>query len=199
MHFLPPVYIVLILPVLKLLDSYFCLRMFVFFSLSESFDFFTYHAAAALQGCVMTLEFWNLCYFLYSFENYLIVNCFDHAILHAACFDFRKVQTLSILPFECLGSFLLTVCYSYFFTSCFQQMKEGLMVESNSHVAYRFSLIWISTKCFQCLTWPVHIFWLGLIFILFCQYLAVFTEPCPTPAAGNCKTLVLLVSNDPWL
>ena len=26
-----------------------------------------------LQGCVMTLEFWNLCNFLYSFKNYLIL------------------------------------------------------------------------------------------------------------------------------
>ena len=26
-----------------------------------------------LQGSVMTLEFWNLCNFLYSFENYLIL------------------------------------------------------------------------------------------------------------------------------
>ena len=32
-----------------------------------------------------------------------------------------------------------------------------------------------------------------LVFILFCQNLAVFTEPCLTPAAGSCKTLVLLV------
>jgi len=71
-------------------------------------------------------------------------------------------------------------------------MKEGRVEWSNSHAAYRICLIPISTKCFQCLTWPVRIFWLGLVFILLSKF-GCFYLTMSYPAAGSCKTLVLLV------
>ena len=107
-----------------------------------------------LQGSVMTLEFWNLCNFLYSFENYLIL--------------------------------IVSIVYSYI-------MLLHILISENFKLWAFWSLNTISwsTKCFLATGQFAYFGWVWYSYC--CQNLAVFTEPCHTPAAGSCKTLVLLV------
>ena len=107
-----------------------------------------------LQGSVMTLEFWNLCNFLYSFENYLIL--------------------------------IVSIVYSYI-------MLLHILTSENFNLwAFWFlnTISW-STKCFLATGQFAYFGWVWYSYC--CQNLAAFTEPCHTPAAGSCKTLVLLV------
>ena len=107
-----------------------------------------------LQGSVMTLEFWNLCNFLYSFENYLIL--------------------------------IVSIVYPYI-------MLLHILISENFKLWAFWSLNTISwsTKCFLATGQFAYFGWVWYSYC--CQNLAVFTEPCHTPAAGSCKTLVLLV------
>ena len=107
-----------------------------------------------LQGSVMTLEFWNLCNFLYSFENYLIL--------------------------------IVSIVYSYI-------MLLHILISENFKLWAFWSLNTISwsSKCFLATGQFAYFGWVWYSYC--CQNLAVFTEPCHTPAAGSCKTLVLLV------
>ena len=109
-----------------------------------------------LQGSVMTLEFWNLCNFLYSFENYLIL--------------------------------IVSIVYSYI-------MLLHILISENFKLWAFWSLNTISwsSKCFLATGQFAYFGWVWYSYC--CQNLAVFTEPCHTPAAGSCKTLVLLVKS----
>ena len=113
-----------------------------------------------LQGSVMTLEFWNLCNFLYSFENYLII--------------------------------IVSIVYPYI-------MLLHILISENFKLWAFWSLNTISwsTKCFLATGQFAYFGWVWYSYC--CQNLAVFTEPCHTPAAGSCKTLVLLVPSRNYL
>ena len=102
----------------------------------------------------MTLEFWNLCNFFYSFENYLIL--------------------------------IVSIVYPYI-------MLLHILISENFKLWAFWSLNTISwsTKCFLATGQFAYFGWVWYSYC--CQNLAVFTEPCHTPAAGSCKTLVLLV------
>ena len=104
----------------------------------------------------MTLEFWNLCNFFYSFENYLIL--------------------------------IVSIVYSYI-------MLLHILISENFKLWAFWSLNTISwsSKCFLATGQFAYFGWVWYSYC--CQNLAVFTEPCHTPAAGSCKTLVLLVSS----
>ena len=125
-----------------------------FFSIFLNLQIFS--LTMPLQGSVMTLEFWNLCNFLYSFENYLIL--------------------------------IVSIVYSYI-------MLLHILISENFKLWAFWSLNTISwsTKCFLATGQFAYFGWVWYSYC--CQNLAVFTEPCHTPAAGSCKTLVLLVFN----
>ena len=112
------------------------------------------NSSVPCQGSVMTLEFWNLCNFLYSFENYLIL--------------------------------IVSIVYSYI-------MLLHILISENFKLWAFWSLNTISwsSKCFLATGQFAYFGWVWYSYC--CQNLAVFTEPCHTPAAGSCKTLVLLL------
>ena len=83
-------------------------------------------------------------------------------------------------------------CFSFLLWK-FLTMPLHILMEENVKLWAFWSLKTISwsTKCFLATGQFAYFGWVWYSYC--CQNLAVFTEPWHTPAAGSCKTLVLLV------